>query len=685
MADIILNDKIQIYDRDLKPFTKSDVDEFTATRQYFEEYSTYTREPIKSERWRKFWAEERRRIKEGYHIGRDYISGYNYFYLNFTPIQKSEIVKANEIGQNQATRIEGFPDFWDGDYDFFHYLNEAELSGNHGLLLGSRGKGKSLKCGSMLVRNYDHFKGSKNYAFAYSEEFLTKDGILTKAWETMDFNSLNTPWGKSRDVKDSDLHRRSSKLIQRNGIWQEDPRSYKSEIIGLIVGDKINKARGKRGKLIIYEEIGMFKKVDTGWNMNRPAMEDGKNTFGLMLGIGTGGTEGADFEGAERMMKNPKAYKIYPVRNKWDENKGNTEIGYFWPADVNYTGCYDKETGISNREAARIEIDADRKLVATGEDPTALTRRKAELPLNLEEVLMRISYTMFPREELLIQEAKIENSPSKYRDADFIGKLIINKDLEISWENSNDVKPLYEFKKGTNNKNKEGGIIIYEHPVLDPSGQVIQNRYYAGIDSYDHDESTTSSLGSIFIGDIWTKRIVAEYCGRPKTADEFYEICRRLIKYYSAKANIESQNRGIFTYLKNKNCEYVIMEEPRVAKETTSDITLKKNNYKTKLGTSPTPPVQKYARGLIVKWLSTSTNNQEAVEETMLHTMRQVALIKELIAWDPENNFDRVDALSMLMLAFEENEKYNNIEYINEKADLNKMKYFGKWFKKYNK
>lgn len=659
---------IKIYDKEFKQsFTKQDVLEFTATRQNFLEFGLYTREPVKSKKWFDFWREERRRCREGYNIGRDYITGYHYYYLNYSPILKTKVRKENTEGQNQADRVIGFPDFWDGDYDFFHYIQEAEESGQHAMLLGSRGKGKSLKCGSMLSRNYEHFRDSKNYALAYSEEFLTNDGLITKAWSIMDFVSIHTPWAKSRDEEDSGLHRKASKRIQYQGVWTSHPRSYNSEIIGVTIGDNINKARGKRGKLVIFEEIGMFKKSQQGWQMNRPAFEAGKNTFGLMLAIGTGGTEGSNFEGAEEMFKNPSAYKIYPVRNRWDEGKENTEVAYFWPGFINYEGCYDPETGISDIEKSIEEMDKDRKIVAKAGDPTAITRRKAEIPKTPEEALMRISHSVFPREELILQEAEIENNPHRYENAQFVGKFQLNKEsLKYEWKNDDTLKPISKFPHYTN-KNMIGAIIIFEHPKEDTYGDVIQSRYFAGIDSYDHDESSTDSLGSIVILDLWTKRVVAEYTGRPKTADEFYENCRRLLLYYNAKANIENHNKGIFTYFRSKNCEYLIADEPKIVRETLSDATLRKLSQRRKLGTTPSLPVQQFARGLITKWLLDLTDNPDNPEEMNIHKLKSKTIIQELICWNDEGNFDRTDALSMAMLAMMDAEE--SLKYKNEKIN----------------
>ena len=64
----------------------------------------------------------------------------------------------------------------------------------------------------------------------------------------------------------------------------------------------------------------------------------------------------------------------------------------------------------------------------------------------------------------------------------------------------------------------------------------------AGIDPYDHDKAGTGSVGACYlykrfnsIGET-SDLIVAEYVGRPATANEFYENIRMLLEYFKATA-----------------------------------------------------------------------------------------------------------------------------------------------------
>lgn len=634
----------------------SSTDSFKQSALFFKEHGVYTLEPIGSKAWRLFWEQEKDRCLNGINLGHDKITGWHYFYLNFAPILQVEVIKesTDKFGQNQAKRVKDFAQFYDGQYDFFWYLDEAQKAGKHAVLLGSRGKGKSLMTASMGVRNYHHIRDSKSYYITSNEKYLLGDGILPKVWDIMNFVDANTVWGKRRQEVDTKTERKASVKIkdQYTGVETIDPRSYNSMILGMTVGDDINKTRGLRGELIVYEEFGSFPKVNVGWNINRPSMESGQNTFGLMLGIGTGGDEGSSFEGAEELFRNPDAYNIHGVENTYELGREGTKIGFFYPAYKNYEGAIDKD-GNSLIEKAKELIDADRKKVSQGHDPHALTRRKAEYPNTPSEAMMRISGTQFPIGLLKEQEAEVFTKPHLYKDLDYYVKFVLDTETQ-KFKAVNDLEATPLLKAGQqDNKNMPGAFIIYEHPV---EGSPI-GRYVAGIDSYDFDESTTNSLGSMFIADLFTQRIVAEYTGRPD-AYTFYETCRRGLLYYcNAQANIENANKGIFDYFDSKNCGYLIADTLNIVSEYNESIKARTGTTR-KRGLTPNDKINAYARGMIAQYLKTSTNNPDKPEELFVHKFRCLPAIQEMINWNPDGNFDRVSALGCLILIMNDRLKY---------------------------
>lgn len=636
----------------------SNTSEFRTEALHFQEFGIYTKEAIGSKSWYNYWKEMRRRSLEGHkQADGTWITGYHWHMLNFCPIMQTEIVNENqnEELQNQAKRIKNFPLFLDGQVKMFHYLEEAELYGEHAGMLGKRGAGKSIIGGSMCARNYHHIPDSNSYCFAATEEYLTNDGIITKCWDFIDHIDNTTPWSKRRHEENSSLHRKAStKIINAAGVATVDPRSFNSQVIGVTVGDNIDKLRGKRGKLIILEEWGNFPRLKKGFNILRPSMESGRNTFGMIFGIGTGGTEGAAFDGVEELFKNPKAYRIHAINNVWDAGMETSECAFFYPASWNFEGAMD-EDGNSDIEKATRLINLDRKLVSTGSDPHALVRRCAEIPLTPQEAMMRISGTQFPILELKRQEAELETKPHLYRDAEFHVTFELDRETQkyVPVTDGN-ATPIYSFPH-LDNKNMKGCFIIYEHPQVDNKGEVYYNRYVAGGDSYDFDESGTTSLGAFYIADLWTKRVVAEYVGRPPRAFDFYEMCRRGLLYYNAIANFENANNGIFRYFEDKNCYHLMCDELRISREANPENTTAKNRPK---GTTPGKLLNAYARGLLSQMWLEKTGNPDKPEELRIHRFRSIAAIREAVLWNIDGNFDRISALMMLVLIMYDREKY---------------------------
>ena len=178
-------------------------------------------------------------------------------------------------------------------------------------------------------------------------------------------------------------------------------------------------------------------------------------------------------------------------------------------------------------------------------------------------------------------------------------------------------------------------------------------------DPYDDDASNTMSLGSVFVLDLWTDKIVAEYTGRPLFAEDFYEICRRLCLYYNGRMNYENNKKGLFSYFSKNNCTYLLTDQLEFLRDKQM---IKDIGYGNKAkGTNATLAVNSYAKNLLRAWLLRPTVviqevDGEDTEVTIpaLFTVRSRALIKELINFNNEGNFDRISAMGMLMLLRED-------------------------------
>lgn len=399
-----------------------------------------------------------------------------------------------------------------------------------------------------------------------------------------------------------------------------------------------------------------FPRLIDLYNVLLPSVQEGDIVFGQIFMLGTAGDNESDFAGAQEIMYNPKGYNMYALPNVYDKsNQGKKSFVFFFPGYINRKGCYN-EDGVSDVIQALIEILMNRYRVKyNSTDPNTVVKTIAEVPITPAEAIVKTGVNMFPVTDLTERLGQLDSNPREYDDV-YVGELVIAKSGEVEFKPTS-AKPIREFPHKDNKI--EGAIEIYKMPEKDKSGKVFHNRYISGIDPYDDDSSDTMSLGSIYILDLWTDKIVAEYTGRPMLADDSYEVWRRMLLFYNAKANYENNKKGLFAYLSTKNSLYLLTE--------TLDFLKDKDMVKGNLignksrGTNATAPINSYARNLVRAWLLKPTTiiqieDGEEVEVTVpnLYTLRSRALIKELIAYNQEGNFDRISSLGMLMLLRED-------------------------------
>lgn len=291
-------------------------DKFRQAAIFFKEHGTYTLAPPGTTDYIKYWDEETNRCLYGYVApDGDAISGYNYFYLNYSPIMKLSEVEYTDRYGNKRTRRERileFPNFWDYDYYYFNAIEEAETQGKHLVVLKSRQRGYSFKGASMLVRNYELIPGSKSFAVASEQKFLIGDGLLTKAWQIMDFIDKNTAWSKQR-LTSTRMERVSGFKIT-DEFGKQTEQGYLSSITGITLKNDPERLRGTRGKLVLFEEGGKFPNLETAWRVEQPAVEtDDGVAFGLLIAFGTGGTEGCVMAGSKVYSSDGRLLNIEDV------------------------------------------------------------------------------------------------------------------------------------------------------------------------------------------------------------------------------------------------------------------------------------------------------------------------------------------------------------------------------------
>lgn len=662
-----------------------DTDKFRQAAIFFEKHGCYTLAPRGTTDYKKYWDQETERCLNGYTApDGEGITGYNYFYLNYSPIFKlveTEYTDRNGDIRKRRERVLQFPSFWDYDYYYFCAIEEAEQQGKHMAVLKSRQRGYSFKGASMLVRNYMLIPGSKNFAVASEQKFLVGDGLLTKAWQIMDFLDKHTEWAKQRLV--STRMERVSGYKVTDEFGKQTEQGYLSSIVGITLKNDPERIRGTRGKLVLWEEGGKFPDLLDAWRIEQPSVEtDDGVAFGLMIAFGTGGTIGASFEGLKELFYKPNANNVLAFPNIWDDGRENTECGFFVPAYSNLESFdddgnqrfMDKDGNSLKELAIQNLIDQRNKIKDGGASQQSIDRFISERPMKPAEAVLELGKNIFPRKLLMDQLTRIRTN-KKLQSMKHI--------VDLEWDGNGQVKATekpsgditnYPLKKGDK---PHGSVVIWEYPVKDPP----HGLYIGGCDPYDHDDSFTNSLGSTFIfkrvraGEAWTDVIVAEYSGRPDTAEEYYENVRKLLTLYNARLLFENERKGIYPYFTNKHCDYLLADQPdKIISEVFKDSKVQRRK-----GCHMTKQIRAYGEGLILEWLL------DEFEEGHPNVERVYSepLIEELIENDGVRNVDRVIALCMVMIYREElyQVKVSSAKEQNKQVELFEMPLFSKqWF-----
>lgn len=643
-----------------------------------------------------YWREEKRRIIEGLWLNGIWCPPQLYHYLNHAIIT---------LGEGK-TRKKDRP--WDLDYVWdlaYSWIEARGLSGfekvgnvpnireflrtrqsgdlgkplynndaKNLFVLGPRGWGKSFWAANCAAHEFTT-DGQKEY----------KPGEVPKEVAEILLSAYATPFVNDLVVKVQDILTNYPGGIEVNGVYYPPPFAktitgswtsgkkaehyYKKKVGGKwqwfgtrscfkprVYKDNHQVGVGGRNTLKIGEEVGTWENLIESHFADENTQKLNNHKFGSTLYIGTGGDMiGGGTLAAQKMMYDPDTYDCLIFEDKW-ENRG--KIGLFFPST--YTKLsYKDALGNTDWKAAESGEETQREKKKLAKDAQAYDEYVVYNPLVPSEIFLAKNNNIFPLKDLQSTLAMVE-SDQKLRDAEYIGDLLINSDSQVEWKNNPKNRPIYDFplKAGAH---LPGSVVIYEQPILNENEEIVWGRYIAGIDPYDHDSSNTDSLGSCIVLDRLTNRIVAEYTGRPETAREYYEEVRRLLLYYNALALYENEKKGIFDYFESQGSLYLLSEQPKLIKDVVQHSTVQRG-----YGIHMTTEIKRYGEGLVNTWLR-ETNNGELRNA---HKIRCIPLLKELIMYNQDGNFDRVMALVCCMYLKEELRKYEIKEEQKAKSIL---------------
>ena len=698
-----------------------DTGAFKETSNHWMKTGKYCNELWGTPDWKDFWITEKKRIMFGHTISGVTLTGEHYNYLNYCPIQKSE-----DLGGGIGRKVKGFPDFWDGDYNYFwireiarngilknhpnltpkekvdiYYMEpvarEKELvrlveelnlmydilpsktvegirtdyllGGHDVIVLKSRRKGFSFKNAAVGARNFQHMPTSYTMLMAYEKKYLYPKGIFNMTMSYINFVNEHTAFRMPSDYVRKQDHIRNSYKTYEDGV--EIEKGFMSEVQAISFKDNPQAGVGKDCLDILGEEVGSWGTPgglkDTVASM-LPSVTDGDLRTGMMTLFGTANDISKGTVDFANMFESVEMYTFLPFRDIW--NDPNKVEGFFFPAQLNMIGHYDSNGNSNLQTATSAELLVRRKKELAGASATLLNKRKREFPLNSSEALSSISFNDLPVEELKQRLAYVKKhsvntvvgTPVTFYYED--GKIHAKPVLDGSHE------PIHSYLDLP--ENLDGCAVIYEQPS--PLAQ--KGLYKIGYDPVEQENGT--SLAAIIVykavqfGAVTHSCIVAEYVGRFSDPDDIDLMAEMFADYYNTQVMHENMFRSTITFFRRKGRLAKLAYQPNSVISASVKSSKVDRVYGCHMSTALKADGLKY----IKTWLLTPVNYLEDGRIIrVLDTINSRRLLEELINYNNKGNFDLISALIMALFMVQEERLGKVHQNLDEAGASKKAKY----------
>lgn len=683
-----------------------------------------------------WWKVHKRRCMEGYWVGGKWMSGPLYYYVNFHTIQFEEKGGPRRPGRpwlrdidwelyNIYEEARGFSGWetvpvkdklivtshrnygedWEKalllkdieseeELAKYNYISARERLRSIDVELGkpvyeneaknvfsvqARGGGKSYSMSGIGTHNflfdgatdYDKYLALKAEGASFQSDTIV--GAVDTKFTTPLLGKIKLGIAKLPGKKTvRDVVYNSPLYVNWEGSWASGKTIKslvsKSEINHRTFNTDPLAANGTRPNLAIIDEVGFLHNILEVL----PALESTQTSSDfkklVIFGLGTGGlVRGKAVIHAEEVFRNPLAYNGLEFEDVW-EKRG--KIGYFLPAHMTMNKYKEGPNLITNKEAALTEVKYRIDTAYKATDKSKGIAEQINRPEKPSDAFMSgegsyfiaISAPLKVRQAQLLSEEKYLNS-AYVGDLSYEGKVLRWTDLEI--------EPIHEYPVSKGSK-KEGAIVLYEKPAHLMAGGAnnlaVTDTYIAGIDVVDKAASTTDSLFCIIIMNRYTRRIAAEYFGRSIDPKVNYEKARKLLLYFDAIGMYEQNLPGLYTYFEQKRSLALLADTPPQLRNPSTFII----GTNTSKGINASAKVNSEGRKFILSYFMEPLSVHD--DRTPASEIRSLGIIREILLWNKDGNFDRVSALGMLMwldntLYRREEEEHQEVIELSKKTD----------------
>jgi hypothetical protein len=347
---------------------------------------------------------------------------------------------------------------------------------------------------------------------------------------------------------------------------------------------------------------------------------------------------------------------------------------------------YKDENGNTDVQAALDEELYQRHIREQAANSSAIDQYMMSRPIVPSEMFLSPTANIFPTAKLREREAQLENK-NEWETFASIGDLnwTDNSCRQVKWQE--DISPrrlsrpitkinLDSYKHGLNS-----AIVIYEHPEDGIPNPTYRKSLYKIVYDPIKDDGEGTSLGSILVYKSYTETgwnmgiqdgIVAEWVGRFDQVYTMHDLCLKLAYYYNGMILVENNLPGFIRYCKSKAQIHKLMLSPYEA-ISKGQITV---NTKYEFGVSMSKQLSIHCEHLIRQWLLEDWKTlADGKVLTNIDKIKSPRLLKELIAYNRDQNFDHISSLKILMLWLsQEKEKiFSEQDYDNQRDNYADM------------
>lgn len=308
-----------------KPHVLEDMDYFRPALMHFREYGVYTKlkpNSNKNSEFYRFLKQEVHRCRYGMVRPSDgeWVTGHLYFYLNYMPITVVRLDESKTFG----TRLDDFPDMWEGIYWRYHYIEQARYGGLYNDFKGGQ-HGAEIACrGASKAHPYDEFaytpNGVKKWGdIEVGDVLFGDDGKPTTV--------IDIPFDGEDDVYEIELKDGRKVRSSKDHNWVVYRRGVKKIISTYDLFKKHKYQRAKNYRNPTGEESIYKIKLQNECIYNETETKIDPYTMGLILGDGSFRHKKINTAGFTALEKDVDEYRNYIPYKIYKESK-NSKFGW---------------------------------------------------------------------------------------------------------------------------------------------------------------------------------------------------------------------------------------------------------------------------------------------------------------------------------------------------------------------